>query len=400
MSASGSLASGAYDRVFVRPWSPYAGALSVMAIVIALLGQDLFWGVVGGLRLWGDHLNQALGLGALLGLEAPLSSPLQHRLSLMDIALVLGAAAAALLARQFRLRRAPPLEYLTGAVGGTLMGVGAALAGGCTVGGFFVPVLLTSAAGWSMWLGLGVGAFLGLRSLAWLWTHVRLGTAVPRRGLTSHWRWSPAAGIFVAGTVGAWAFVARTDPLLPQAGVSILAGFALGFVLQRSRLCIVRAFREPFLTGDPHHTYVLILALAIGAPLTAALVQTRGIDVWPAIPATFWAGSLIGGVVFGMGMVWAGGCGAGALWRAGEGHLKLWVALLFFSWSRSIAGGLLRAAGAFTPSETGASPLGYAAYLPDMLGWHGAYLLTFTLLLVWYWLVHRNLAAHRLALAR
>jgi hypothetical protein len=263
-----------------------------------------------------------------------------------------------------------------------------------------VPVLLASAAGWSMWLGLVVGAFLGLRSLAWLWTHVRLGMAPPPRRPAGRRRWAPAAGMFLASAVGAWAWIARADALLPQASVSILAGFALGFVLQRSRLCIVRAFREPFLTGDPHHTYALILALAIGAPLVAALVQTRGIDVWPAIPLTFWTGSLTGGVVFGIGMVWAGGCGAGALWRAGEGHLKLWVALLFFGWSRSIAGALLRGAGVFTPLDTGASPLGYAAYLPDMVGWHGAYLLTFTLLLVWYWLVRRNVATHRLAVAR
>jgi hypothetical protein len=183
------------------------------------------------------------------------------------------------------------------------------------------------------------------------------------------------------------------------AGVSILAGFALGFVLQRSRPCIVRAFREPFLTGDARHSYALILALAVGTPIIAALVKAPGVDVSPAIPATFWAGSLAGGIVFGMGMVWAGGCGAGALWRAGEGHLKLWVALVFFSWSRSIAGSLLRAAGAFTPSATGASPLGYPAYLPDMFGWHGAYLLTFALLLAWFLLVRRNAATHRLALA-
>jgi hypothetical protein len=122
-----AIASTAYDRVLVRPWSPYAGALLVVAIVVWLLTQGLFWGVVGGLRLWGDHLNQALGLGHVLGLDTSLLSPLHQRLSLMDIGLVLGAGAAALLARQFRLRRAPPLEYLTGAVGGTLMGVGAAL---------------------------------------------------------------------------------------------------------------------------------------------------------------------------------------------------------------------------------------------------------------------------------
>lgn len=305
--------SAAYDRLLVRPWSPYVGALGVVAIAVALLARDLVWGVAGGLRLWGDHLNSALGLSGILGLEAPLLSPLHQRLSLMDIGLVLGAAAAALLGRQFRLRPAPPLEYLTGAVGGTLMGLGAALAGGCTVGGFLVPVLLGSAAGWSMWLELVVGAFFGLRSFAWFWACASLGAAPPRShsGPQRRAPWAPAAGLALAAAVATWAL--REDPLLPQAGASILAGFGLGFVLQRSRLCIVRVFREPFLTGDARHTSALTLALAVGAPIVAALVQARGFDVRSAIPATFWVGSLIGGIVFGVGMVWAGGCGAGAL---------------------------------------------------------------------------------------
>ena len=42
---------------------------------------------------------------------------------------------------------------------------------------------------------------------------------------------------------------------------------------------------------------------------------------------SFWLGALLGGVLFGIGMVIAGGCGAGSLWRAGEGHIKLWVAV-------------------------------------------------------------------------
>ncbi len=113
------------------------------------------------------------------------------------------------------------------------MGVGAALAGGCTVGGFFVPVLLGSVAGWSMWLGLIGGAFLGLRSLAWLWAHASLGTAPPRSRRAGPQPWAPATGLALATGVAVWAW--HGDPLLPHVGVSIVAGFGLGFVLQRSR---------------------------------------------------------------------------------------------------------------------------------------------------------------------
>src|SRR5206468_8956053 len=58
-------------------------------------------------------------------------------------------------------------ELIKGAAGGALMGVGATLAFGCNIGGFFSAVSALSLAGFAMMLGLGVGAFLGLRYLLW-----------------------------------------------------------------------------------------------------------------------------------------------------------------------------------------------------------------------------------------
>jgi uncharacterized protein len=102
--------------------------------------------------------------------------------------------------------------------------------------------------------------------------------------------------------------------------VIVLAGFAIGFAMHRARLCFARAFREPFMTGEGHMTKAVIVALAIGIPLSALLFQNKIIDPYLAIPATFWIGSALGGVVFGIGMIFAGGCASGSLWRMGEGH--------------------------------------------------------------------------------
>lgn len=70
-----------YQRVFVEAWSPYFGALLVAMLAVALMASGLFWGVFGGLRLWGDYLNSLLGLGPVLGISADLDSPLMHRIS-------------------------------------------------------------------------------------------------------------------------------------------------------------------------------------------------------------------------------------------------------------------------------------------------------------------------------
>ena len=125
-----------------------------MLVIIGLMINGLFWGVFGGVKFWGDWFNNLIGLGPLLGVPQELDSFLMHRMSLMNIMLVLGSFCAALLSRQFLPRRPPKLEYIWAAMGGCLMGIGAALAGGCTTGGFFNPVLHASPAGWAMWAGL------------------------------------------------------------------------------------------------------------------------------------------------------------------------------------------------------------------------------------------------------
>jgi len=94
-------------------------------------------------------------------------------------------------------------------------------------------------------------------------------------------------------------------------------------------------------------------------------------------------------------MVFAGGCGTGSLWRVGEGHLKLWVAVFFFAWVGSTASALFSKAG-WTVSEMNLdmleeSRLGIQTFFPAMLdGWGWTYLACGALLLVWYLLVRYN----------
>ena len=168
-----------YNSIFVEEWSPYFGAVVLVIIMAVLMGSGAFWGVFGGIKLWGDYLNNAIGLGPVLGVKAELESPLLHRISLMNITLLLGAFSAALLSRQFHINRPPPLEYIWAAAGGMLMGVGATLAGGCTTGGFFVPLTFSSAAGWAMWFGLLLGAIIGLKLLLWTMEHIAWGCTPP-----------------------------------------------------------------------------------------------------------------------------------------------------------------------------------------------------------------------------
>src|SRR5207247_2133858 len=46
-------------------------------------------------------------------------------------------------------------------------------------------------------------------------------------------------------------------------GLFLLFGATFGFVFQRSRLCLVRAFREPFMTGDGEHTRAAAVTIVV-----------------------------------------------------------------------------------------------------------------------------------------
>ena len=396
-----------YEAVFVDGWSPYLGIILLVVVIAGLMISGLFWGVFGGLKLWGDWFNNAIGLGPALGLPATLEGPLLHRMSLMDITLLAGAFCAALLSRQFRISRPPRLEYIWAALGGCFMGLGATLAGGCTTGGFFTPALHSSPSAWAMWAGLLLGAAIGLKLLLWTLENIEWGMQAPPtlnvpKGMLAIYPW---LGLGVVLAILAWSanWYYSGNERLAVRGIVILSGFAIGFIMQRSRLCFARAFREPFMTGEGEMTKAVMLGLALGIPIAALLFQHKVIDPYIAIPPRFWLGSLLGGAVFGIGMVFAGGCASGSLWRMAEGHIKLWVAVFFFAWSGSIASAMFHRSGwtvsEMTLEEIEETRLGFQAYFPVMFaGWGWALFASAAVLLLWYALVRYNESSEKFTL--
>ncbi|HLN62406.1 MAG TPA: YeeE/YedE thiosulfate transporter family protein [Symbiobacteriaceae bacterium] len=167
----------------------------------------------------------------------------------------------------------------------------------------------------------------------------------------------------------------------PTAAAIWLLGILLGAVLQRSRYCIAGAYRDAILFGETGLARSVLLALLLSS-ITFGVVQALR---WPSgqLPLAvqpLTAGTLVGPVLFGIGMIPAGGCGGSTLLRLGEGHLRfLWTLLGL------ILGSL---AGAYHYGWW-ADLLGTAApvYLPAALGWTGALLLQAGLLFAFYLLI-------------
>ena len=70
----------------------------------------------------------------------------------------------------------------------------------------------------------------------------------------------PLAGIIVL-IIGASLALIYTDKVLIG---FVLIGLFIGVILQRSRWCIVRSLREPFMTGDAEPAVAIIAGLLVG----------------------------------------------------------------------------------------------------------------------------------------
>jgi len=107
-----------------------------------------------------------------------------------------------------------------------------------------------------------------------------------------------------------------------------VSGLIAGFAFQRSRLCFVSGLRDLFLFGETGMTRAILVLLTAAAAVGPWVVRWRqgfGLTV-PFTLGPPLLESLLGGGLFGAGMVLAGSCAAGAFWRLGEGQgSQLWV---------------------------------------------------------------------------
>lgn len=262
------------------------------------------------------------------------------------------------------------------------MGIGSAMAGGCNVGGFFSAVSALSASGIAMMIGLIIGAYLGLRYLYWEIEHLPSGSAggglVSKESKGIDWlKIEPYLGIAVllAALVCTWIYGSQA---YTRVGGLLLCGVAFGIIIQRTRFCFVRAFREPFMTGESQMPRAVAIAVIISVLGFAALKYAglRGENVY--VPQAFWFGGLIGGAIFGIGMVIAGGCGSGSVWRAGEGQIKLILAVIFFALSTSLFKALIRSSAGLT------SLMGYRVFMPNLISYKWSLILVIAIMLAYY----------------
>ena len=129
----------------------------------------------------------------------------------------------------------------------------------------------------------------------------------------------------------------------------VASGFVLalvfGAIAQKTDFCTLGAVSDVINMGDWSRMRMWLLAIAVAIAGANALDLAGLVDLsrsaYPA-PRWPWLAYIVGGLLFGVGMTLASGCGSRSLIRIGGGNLKSLVAMLFLAVAAQMTlGGLL-----------------------------------------------------------
>ena len=395
-----------YKVLCQEEWNANTTGIIVALLSILIMAWWRPWGAVGAIRNWGDWMLVGIGLYDPESFEELNQSILFNSGSVIGLGFIGGAFISACLGGQFAFRFPPIREYVKAIAAGILMGIGATLAGGCNIGGMYNAIGNLAANGFAMWIGLIPGVLLGLWLLYKEMEHISWGSG-------GSWTLEiPYAIQWIFGIAGIVALVwcanyyanfdgdDYTDYINALPAVVAIAA-ALGYAMQRGRWCMIQGFREPHMTGDCKMAKAValsILIVAIGAMILKYEVPVRFdgepvLDPMNYVRGTFGWGGVVGGFIFGLGAMLAGGCGSGTLWRVGEGQIKLWLVVPFFALSNSLMSSWFSAY-----SFEAKGYLGRAIYIPDVMGYGYTLALIAGFVTLWYLVVSWNEDTNKLLL--
>lgn len=318
------------------PPGPVFAVLGVLSALYFWITGTV-WAVTGEFTRLGGHVVQLFGgqpegwlyYQTVTKLDG---SPFDRTDGWIVIAMLLGSLMAALYAGDFRFRL-PPLKrrFAQAFVGGIVAGFGARLAYGCNLAAMLTGIPQFSLHAWLFTLMTGVGTWVGVQVIRQRWWR---GPTVPTPASSlessteaarakRRLRLRLAAGVTLAATVAAAVvFVAAGSPML---AVAVVFGTLFGILIQRGQICFTAAFRDLWVTKKTKLADSLVIGLATATIATFAVFLFTGME--PLTKPAGW-GTLIGGFLFGLGIILAGACETGMMYRAMEGQWQAWLAFI------------------------------------------------------------------------
>lgn len=138
-------------------------------------------------------------------------------------------------------------------------------------------------------------------------------TQLTARGLADAFQHAPAVSLTLGG---------------------LMIGFLFGVLTRLSNYCVMGAISDWQTSGNLGRLSAAAMAAGTAIVGTQLLNATGIVDLSRSmyvVPQINWFGSMVGGLTFGAGMVYAGGCPSRGLVRAGSGDTRSIVTLLVMS---------------------------------------------------------------------
>ena len=205
----------------------------------------------------------------------------------------------------------------------------------------------------------------------------------------------PLLGLVVIVGLIFWGFnLKTTSVVLPM---QLFIGVMMGFVLVRGRFGFAGGVKRIFVRGEGSLSKSLLLMLSVtmflfmgyqwvaaqNGAIPAHLAES-GQTIIPGTQNVFPVNIslIVGGFLFGFGMIISGGCASGTLTDFGEGEGRSLVSLIFFILA-AVPGEWAR----YRMDQTSIGQIGFTTYLPDHFGFLGALLVSMILVGLTYWVI-------------
>lgn len=315
----------------IKFWNPTAAVIAAGILSAYYFGlTGTYWAVTGEFTRWGGEILQSLGVNTeewgyykIISLEGTIFSRID---GLMILGMFAGCIAAALWANNIGIRMPQNrIRIVQALVGGALAGFGARLAMGCNLASLFTGIPQFSLHAWFFTITTAIGSYAGVKFtlLPMFRPPLKLKKGA---GQVKQSDPNQAKRRFRIGMVifFAWAIASIyvMQAVSIKLGFAMLCGLGFGLLIERAQICFTSAFRDLWATGRAYMGKAIIYGMLIGTLCVFSYIQL-GMN-----PKIMWAGpnAVIGGLLFGFGIVLAGGCETGWMYRAMEGQVHfMWV---------------------------------------------------------------------------
>lgn len=321
---------------FSNAWSPFRVTVILGVLAAYYFGiTGTFWAVTGEFTRWGGSILQLFGINTkhfvYLKMIHFQGTPLTRVDGVMILGMFLGAFIAAIISNNVKLRLPTSwVRVFQALFGGMMAGFGARLAMGCNLAAFFTGIPQFSLHAWFFTIFTALGTYIGTKviKLPLFQTHAKLtkntngksSYHLPNYVNSAYKRimhYLLFAFAIILIVLLMWGSFAKTELL----GLATIFGLTFGFLLEKGQVCFTSAFRDLWIAGRTTMIDGILAGMAIGTIGTFAYIKL-------GMPAKiFWAGpnAMIGGLIFGIGIVVAGGCETGWMYRSMEGQIHFWI---------------------------------------------------------------------------